>query len=156
MLGNLQRGIVAKNSGRWGDNIFKAPEQKLNDQSTQYGKTLVHRNESNLNDLDPDNEVQYTLADCYKICDERHPKDNWWDNSLRKTCKAFCPYTNETCLSKCRAPYHFDKKCYNECKAQGFDAPKHPSQESTPIDVSAILQDIGDNFHVLADSVSVL
>ncbi|MFV1011076.1 hypothetical protein JR053_02135 [Wolbachia endosymbiont of Nasonia vitripennis] len=43
MFGNLQ-------SEKTGADL----QQKLDNQSTQYGKTRVHRNESNLNDLDPD------------------------------------------------------------------------------------------------------
>ncbi|WP_353281579.1 hypothetical protein [Wolbachia endosymbiont (group B) of Horisme vitalbata] len=116
MPSNLQRGIVAENSVRLGDSLFKASEQKLDNQSTQYGKTLVHRNESNLNDLDPDIVIQYTLDDCYKTCDERHPKDNWWDNSLRKTCKFFCRQSNESCMSKCGPVAALDDECWKKCK----------------------------------------
>lgn len=45
--------------------------------------------------------------------------------------------------------------CKAKCNSM-YDAPEHPSQESAPIYTSEVLKNIGDNFHALADSVSVL
>ncbi|MFL3876931.1 hypothetical protein [Wolbachia endosymbiont of Trichogramma kaykai] len=45
--------------------------------------------------------------------------------------------------------------CKAKCNSM-YDAPEHPSQGPTDIDVSDTLRGIGDNFHALADSFSVL
>ncbi|WP_264375106.1 MULTISPECIES: hypothetical protein [unclassified Wolbachia] len=87
MFGNLQ-------SEKTGADL----QQKLDNQSTQYGKTRVHRNESNLNDLDPDMD----------------PSRLWKSSEGRTVCEEY------------------------------------------QVNVSDTLRGIGDNFHALADSFSVL
>ncbi|WP_265030793.1 hypothetical protein [Wolbachia endosymbiont (group B) of Athalia cordata] len=60
MLGNLQRGIVATNSGRWGDNIFKAPEKS---QSSEYSSQASDIKST----LENIGDSFYTLADSVSV-----------------------------------------------------------------------------------------
>ncbi len=82
MVSNLQRGIVATNSGRWGDNIFKAPEQELKDQLIQHGVTRVHLGE--VLNHDPFDGHYW----CHRKCESDYTK--WYEGLDKSMCKARC------------------------------------------------------------------
>ncbi|CCE77199.1 MULTISPECIES: hypothetical protein [Wolbachia] len=71
--------------------------------------------------------------------------------------------TFEECFGACYNKYQHDEKlmgsCIRGCQYRfghnwDLDAPE--SKESEPIYTSEVLKNIGDNFHALADSVSIL
>lgn len=71
--------------------------------------------------------------DCYKECEEKSPGDSRWAKAERNNCKWYCDLKYTHGLFK-----------------------SDPQEESTPIDISSTLREIGNKFYDLADSVSVL
>lgn len=147
------------------NNMFKAPE-KSDDQSTQYGKTRVHLNESNLNDLDSGmNTLQLrgSLGDWYMKQDSEVSNSyNSMDvigailgaRSPSDSSEATILQGAVSCTFSCMGQFGLlDMKCYNKCMSQSSEA--LPSYSSKPT-FSERLTSIANNLHNEAEELSTI